>query len=390
MTSLLGARRRAEEFAAAVDGAPGASLRPELAPLVDLVEALRSHEPPAPRREYAEALRERLLAEAARTLGPDPAPPAERRGKRERRLALAAASVVLVGGTAGVATATQDALPGDVLYPLKRGIEQAQAGLGTSPAARGERLLDQAENRLAEVEGLLRAGDDSEHVPTTIKAFTGQATEGADLLLASFADDREPEAIDEVRTFSAESVGVLEELAEVAPAGAQDELARAAQAMLEIDRRASEACRSCASELPPLVLPDMFLTAAEVDRALERGQRVADNRHPALPGSPADKGARGGGSGGSGGGRAPQPSTAPAPGLPDVPALPGVPDAPRDTSTRAPRDVGEVVDEVVEDVRETTDGVLDDVDETVDEVLPKPLKPLKEQVTDPLTDPLLP
>ena len=41
-----------------------------------------------------------------------------------------------------MATASQDALPGDVLYPLKRGIEQAQAGLGTSPAARGERLLE--------------------------------------------------------------------------------------------------------------------------------------------------------------------------------------------------------------------------------------------------------
>ena len=69
MTSLLGAKKRAEEFAAAADnGLAAAGQRPELAELVDVVSALRSVETPAPRAEFSAALRERLMAEAAETL----------------------------------------------------------------------------------------------------------------------------------------------------------------------------------------------------------------------------------------------------------------------------------------------------------------------------------
>ena len=57
MTSLLGAKRRAEEFSAAAEGrTPASDLKPELAELVGVVHALRAHEAPAPRPEFSAEL----------------------------------------------------------------------------------------------------------------------------------------------------------------------------------------------------------------------------------------------------------------------------------------------------------------------------------------------
>ena len=57
-----------------------------------------------------------------------------------------------------MAVASQTALPGDALYPLKRGIESAHAQLTFDRAARGRVLLDNASTRLDEVAELSRTG----------------------------------------------------------------------------------------------------------------------------------------------------------------------------------------------------------------------------------------
>ena len=54
-----------------------------------------------------------------------------------------------------MATAAQNAMPGEALYPIKRGIEKAEAGLSLGSAARGRDLLHQATGRLGEAEGLV-------------------------------------------------------------------------------------------------------------------------------------------------------------------------------------------------------------------------------------------
>ena len=153
------ARRSAEEFATAVDGdASGPTGRSrEVADLLGVVSVLRAQAPVAP-REFTRDLRDRLMAEAESLLTPANAAltlPTRTRGTRERRIAVAASVAVLVGGTATMATAAQSALPGDTLYPVKRGIELADAGLSLSPGGKGRDLLDQANDRLTEVEGLL-------------------------------------------------------------------------------------------------------------------------------------------------------------------------------------------------------------------------------------------
>lgn len=287
MTALFSARRRADEFAAAVDGRSRA-VSEELRPLVSVATALREEhlESVAPRPEFAAELRALLMAEAERSLSPD-APLVLRprqHGPRERRLAVAASVAVLLGGSAGMAAAAQNALPGDALYPIKRGIESAEAGLSVSTAGRGEDLLRQADGRLAEVEGLLAGSPTAApQVPGTIEDFIGQAQEGAELMLASFEETSDPGTVVAVREFAASSIAMLQEIARTAPPEAQDELAAAAMTLADIDARAAELCPSCGDDLPDLQVPGVFLAAAEVDRvfALVAEQRL-DNSHPVV------------------------------------------------------------------------------------------------------------
>lgn len=75
--------------------------------------------------------------------------------------ALAAALLVVVliaAGTVGTAAAAENALPGDTLYPFKRGLEQARLVLSFSD--QGDlRLLGQfSDERLDEIEALLGSG----------------------------------------------------------------------------------------------------------------------------------------------------------------------------------------------------------------------------------------
>lgn len=57
---------------------------------------------------------------------------------------------VAAGAFGGVAAASSDALPGDSLYPLKRGMEDINLGMADGDADRGEAYLDQASTRLSE------------------------------------------------------------------------------------------------------------------------------------------------------------------------------------------------------------------------------------------------
>jgi hypothetical protein len=58
----------------------------------------------------------------------------------------------------GVAYASDDALPGDNLYGVKRGLERAALAISLSAAGDAELLLNQANTRIAEVEELVRRG----------------------------------------------------------------------------------------------------------------------------------------------------------------------------------------------------------------------------------------
>ena len=73
-----------------------------------------------------------------------------------RTAAAALAAVVVVGGTV---TASESSGPGDVLYPAKLAIEQAQVAVTPSEEARAELYLMRADRRLAELVDETESGD---------------------------------------------------------------------------------------------------------------------------------------------------------------------------------------------------------------------------------------
>jgi hypothetical protein len=307
MTSPFRPRKRAEELSARVDGSgPGArgTADPETERLVSVVRTLQAHgshdRSAAPREAFARELRERLMEEARASLSSQDAAlssPATSRGKRERRLVALATVVALVGGGTGVAVASQDSLPGDTLYSIKRGIERVEVGLSGSPAGRGRDLLHQATGRLDEAEGLLaeRSGTSTAQVPGTLEDFTSQSDEGARLLLGDYQDAGGPSSVLAVRRFAAAGLARLTALAATAPAETQASIRAAAQGLADLDRRASALCATCA-DLPDLRLPPPFRVSADAGRALARANAakldssrpVLDEPAPAATGSASD------------------------------------------------------------------------------------------------------
>jgi hypothetical protein len=85
-----------------------------------------------------------------------------------RRLAFATASVLLAFslGTAGVAYAAQEAIPGDTLYGVKRGIETARYSLTENPQSQAALLSDLAAERMREIQALADDRRDALLAPT--------------------------------------------------------------------------------------------------------------------------------------------------------------------------------------------------------------------------------
>ncbi|MFC8537036.1 DUF5667 domain-containing protein [Streptomyces sp. NPDC057249] len=103
---------------------------------------------------------------------------------------------VAAGAFGGVAAASSDALPGDSLYGLKRGMEDLHLGLTRDDTDRGEIYLDQASTRLGEARRLMeraRSGHlDHEQlgeIRRTLNGMTHDATEGHRLLHAAYERD---------------------------------------------------------------------------------------------------------------------------------------------------------------------------------------------------------
>ncbi|MCM1977041.1 MULTISPECIES: DUF5667 domain-containing protein [Streptomyces] len=119
------------------------------------------------------------------------------RSRLTKGLAAGGLSVgVAAGAFGGVAAASGDALPGDSLYGLKRGIEDFKRGLADGDSERGRVYLDQASTRLNEARRLMerdRSGPlDHETLGEVRRALSGMhhdASEGHRLLAAAYAAD---------------------------------------------------------------------------------------------------------------------------------------------------------------------------------------------------------
>ncbi|MEV7728959.1 DUF5667 domain-containing protein [Streptomyces sp. NPDC087917] len=116
---------------------------------------------------------------------------------------------VAAGAFSGVAAASTDALPGDSLYPIKRGMEDLKLGMTDEDADRGELYLDQASNRLSEARRLMERGRtgtlDHESLGAIRRALAGMkhdASEGHRLLQAAYERDGSLGPIQKLSSFS--------------------------------------------------------------------------------------------------------------------------------------------------------------------------------------------
>ncbi|MGI5197243.1 DUF5667 domain-containing protein [Streptomyces sp. CA-288835] len=115
---------------------------------------------------------------------------------------------VAAGAFSGVAAASSDALPGDSLYGLKRGMEDLKRGMADGDNDRGRLYLDQASTRLSEARRLIerdRSGPlDHESMGEIRRALSGMrhdASEGHRLLHEAY--ERDPDSLAPIQTLSA-------------------------------------------------------------------------------------------------------------------------------------------------------------------------------------------
>jgi hypothetical protein len=132
------------------------------------------------------------------------------RSKLSRRLAVGGLTVgVAAGAFGGVAAASTNALPGDTLYGLKRGMEDLKLDMANGDASRGKVYLDMATTRMQEARRLMdrgRGGElDPESVAEVRKALSGmhqEASEGHRLLTQAYKEDGSLQPIELLNSFS--------------------------------------------------------------------------------------------------------------------------------------------------------------------------------------------
>ncbi|MEH0927785.1 DUF5667 domain-containing protein [Micromonospora sp. CPCC 205558] len=221
MDNTLFSRRRAERFAQLLDEANGARrhhvrsrVDGQLASLVAVGQRL-SVDPPAVEvdQDFRTGLRAMLLATAEREgLGSAPAAASEPTATTTRGRLLPAVTArrarargaILVGiaagaiAVSGISAASENAVPGDALYGMKRSTERAQLALASSDISRGQLFLDFARTRVGEAAKL--RGDRIGY-SAVLDDMDADSRQGVRLLTSAAVQRAEPGSLDTLNTF---------------------------------------------------------------------------------------------------------------------------------------------------------------------------------------------
>ncbi|MET7472490.1 DUF5667 domain-containing protein [Micromonospora sp. NPDC005686] len=257
MDSDLFSRRRAERFAQLLDEANGGRRHHvrsradgELTALVEVSRRLTADRPDVDvDAEFRTGLRAMLVATAEREGVGAPAKTATGvrgallpaiTGRRAR-----ARGAILVGVAAGaialsgISAASENALPGDALYGMKRSTERAQLALASSDIGRGQLFLDFARTRLDEASSVR---DDRLGFSAVLDDMDADTRQGVRLLTTVAAQRSDPTALDAVDTFLAGQRQVVSGLLD-RPDHADRERTRRSLALLDAAGKRTDALR---------------------------------------------------------------------------------------------------------------------------------------------------
>lgn len=228
----------------------------EVAELVRAAELLCASAVAAPRPEFRAALRDRLMVEAQTALVPDPgasrpvrAPVAEApaRSPLRRRFAGLAVAAVSSLGVVGLVAGSAQAIPGDVLYPVKRGVENVELAMQRTDEDRGAQRLEIAAERLREARAVLSDGSTKQRaqVNELLDDFSAQAEEGSASLFGAFGSEGSTATIDTVNDFAAASAVELSAMSAEVPADAASAFDSASAVVTDLAGQASRLCGTC-------------------------------------------------------------------------------------------------------------------------------------------------
>ncbi|MEO6605768.1 MAG: DUF5667 domain-containing protein [Aeromicrobium sp.] len=254
--------RRADDAQSFDEAWSGRTPRDEqIAQLVRFAETLCESAVAEPTPEFRLSLRSTLMAEAQTVLVPIESPvsidsrarritaaPTQQHPVRRRIAGLTAAALTSVG-VIGMVSSSASAVPGDMLYSVKRSVESVQLALHHGDESRGAFLLSQASERLAEARQL------SDHpsprtdalIADTLDDFSSQAESGSNSLFDEFDSNGKEQSIQKVNDFAASAATELATLSTLVPESAETAFASAAQTVSDLAIEASTLCSSCAS-----------------------------------------------------------------------------------------------------------------------------------------------
>ena len=301
MDNILFSRRRAERFAQLLDEANGASATPRAVPrwTANWPTARRGgsaaqRRPPGVEvdQEFRTGLRACCWPPpSGRAAAPGPTAVSEPAGHDAPAGALLPAvtarrararGAILVGiaagaiAVSGISAASENAVPGDALYGMKRSTERAQLALASSDISRGQLFLDFARTRLGEAAKL--RGDRIGY-SAVLDDMDADTRQGVRLLtIGRRRSGREPGGLDTLNTFVASQRRVVRGLldgehpgrpgTDPAVAGAAGQ--RSGNARTTCARRSPAACRHRPAATPsgpdPSDLPRRPLTRGPHDR----------------------------------------------------------------------------------------------------------------------------
>lgn len=241
----------AQSFEEAWSGrAPGDE---HIAELVRFAEDLCEAAVAEPSPMFRESLRTQLMTEAETVLVPMPAkaPAAPARDTRRpirRRVASLTAAMVASAGVIGIVASSASAVPGEMLYSVKRSVESVELALHRDDASRGSFQLRQASERLAEARELSADGGSEHLIAETLEDFSSQAESGSAALFSDFTGSGETTSIRAVNDFAVEATADLSALSSQLPPGADDSFDAATETLSDLAKQASALCVTCTTD----------------------------------------------------------------------------------------------------------------------------------------------